>query len=91
MLPKGMSKHRFINSIFHKAEDMGRGDDFEKHFIYSVLPKGDCQNEKATRTWGNSSWLPPLRNGVLPASAPDLGRGVAPLGPAKCAGRSLPH
>ena len=23
--------------------------------------------------WGNSSWLPPLGHGVLPASAPDLG------------------
>ena len=29
-------------------------------------------------TWGNSSWPPPFRHGVLPASAPDLGRGVAP-------------
>ena len=32
------------------------------------------------RTWGNSSWPPLLGHGVLPASAPDLGRGVAPLG-----------
>ena len=30
--------------------------------------------------WGNSSSLPPLGNGVLQASALDLGRGVAPLG-----------
>ena len=30
--------------------------------------------------WGSSSRPPPFRNGVLPASAPDLGRGVAPLG-----------
>ena len=40
------------------------------------------------RMWGNSSWPPPLGHGVLLASAPDLGRGVAPLGRAKCAGRS---
>ena len=40
------------------------------------------------QTWDNSSWPPPLRHGVLPASAPDLGRGVAPLSRAKCAGRS---
>ena len=31
------------------------------------------------QTWGSSSWPPPLGNGVLPASAPDLGCGVAPL------------
>ena len=31
-------------------------------------------------TWDNSSWPPPFGHGVLPASAPDLGRGVAPLG-----------
>ena len=30
--------------------------------------------------WGNSSWPLPFGHGVLPASAPDLGRGVAPLG-----------
>ena len=30
-------------------------------------------------TLGNSSWPPPSGMGVLPASAPDLGRGVAPL------------
>ena len=29
--------------------------------------------------WGNSSWPPPFRHGVLPDSAPDLGCGVAPL------------
>ena len=38
--------------------------------------------------WGSSSWLLPLRHGVLLASAPDLRRGVAPLGCA-CA-RSQP-
>ena len=32
------------------------------------------------RTWGNSSWPPPFGHGVLLASAPDLGRGVASLG-----------
>ena len=31
-------------------------------------------------TRGNSSWLPPFGHGVLLASAPDLGRGVSPLG-----------
>ena len=30
-------------------------------------------------------WPPPLWHGALLASAPDLGRGVAPLGCAKCA------
>ena len=35
--------------------------------------------------WGNSFWLPPLSHGVLPASAPDLGHRVAPLGRALCA------
>ena len=35
-----------------------------------------------------SSWLPPFRHGVLPASAPDLGCGVAPHGPTQCAGHS---
>ena len=34
--------------------------------------------------WGNSSWLPPIRHGVLPASAPDLRRGVALLGLCLC-------
>ena len=29
------------------------------------------------RRWGNSSWPPPLGHGVLLASAPDLGCGVA--------------
>ena len=29
---------------------------------------------------GSSSWLPPFGHGIFPASAPDLGRGVAPLG-----------
>ena len=29
--------------------------------------------------WGYSSWPPPFGHGVLRASAPDLGRGVAPL------------
>jgi len=53
-----MSKHRFINSIFHKAEDMGREDDFEKHFIYYVLsPKGDYQNEKAKKIRRLSNFL----------------------------------
>ena len=33
------------------------------------------------RTWGSSSWLPPFGHGVLPASALDLGHGVAPLRP----------
>ena len=45
-------------------------------------------------TLGSSSRLPPLGHGVLLASAPDLGRGVAALGAAahaKCAGRSCPH
>ena len=32
------------------------------------------------RMWGNFSWPPPFGHGVFPASAPDLGRGVAPLG-----------
>ena len=32
-----------------------------------------------TWTWDNSSWLLPFGHGVLPASAPDLRRGVAPL------------
>ena len=32
------------------------------------------------RTWGNSSWPLPFGHGVLPASAPDLRHGVAPLG-----------
>ena len=36
----------------------------------------------------NSSWLPPFRHGVLPASATDLGRGVSPLGHAWDACRS---
>ena len=31
------------------------------------------------RRWGSSSWLLPLGHGVLPASAPDLRCGVAPL------------
>ena len=35
--------------------------------------------------WGNSSWPLPLGHGVLLASAPDLGRGVAPLACAMCA------
>ena len=43
------------------------------------------------RTWGNSSWLPPLRHGVLPGSAPDLGSGVAPLSRAMCASCSRPR
>ena len=34
------------------------------------------------RAWGSSSWPLPVGHGVLTASAPDLGRGVAPLGPA---------
>ena len=38
------------------------------------------------RAWGSSSWPLPLGHGVLPASAPDLGRGIAPLGHAMCAG-----
>ena len=38
--------------------------------------------------WGNSSWLPPIRHGVLPASAPDLRRGVALLG--LCLGYDAP-
>ena len=38
------------------------------------------------RTWGSSSWPLPLGHGVLPASAPDLGREVAPLArPRLCA------
>ena len=37
------------------------------------------------RVWSSSSWPPPLRYRVLPASAPDLGRGVAPLGHTMCA------
>ena len=40
------------------------------------------------RVWGNSSWPPPFRHGFLLASAPDLGRGVAPLSRNWCAGRS---
>ena len=36
------------------------------------------------RALGSSSWLPPLGHGVLPASAPDLGGGVAPLGRTLC-------
>ena len=40
------------------------------------------------RAWGRSSWPPLFGHRVLPASAPDLGRGVAPLGCAKC--RSQP-
>ena len=32
------------------------------------------------RTRGSSSWPLPFGHGVLPASAPDLGRGVTPLG-----------
>ena len=43
------------------------------------LPKG-YRNE-----CGNSSWPLPLRHRVFPAFAPDLGRGVAPLGHAVCA------
>ena len=39
--------------------------------------------------WGSSSWPPPLGHGVLLASAPDLGCGVAPLGCA-CAPSQLP-
>ena len=31
------------------------------------------------RMWGNSSWPQPFGHGVLPASAPDLRGGVAPL------------
>ena len=34
--------------------------------------------------WGNSSWPLPFGHGVLPASAPDFGHGVAPLGRAGC-------
>ena len=41
--------------------------------------------------WGNSSWSPPLGHEVLPASAPDLGCGVAPLGCAMCASHSHPR
>ena len=41
------------------------------------------------RTWGSSSWPPPLGHGVLPASAPDLGRGVVPLG-CTCTPSQLP-
>ena len=33
---------------------------------------------------GNTSWTLPLRRGVLPASARDLGRWVDPLGRALC-------
>ena len=40
---------------------------------------------------GNSSWLPPFGHGVLPVSAPDLGRGVPALSRAKCASRSRPR
>ena len=40
------------------------------------------------QTWGNSSWPPPLQHGVLPASAPDLGHGIAPLSHALCAVKS---
>ena len=36
------------------------------------------------RTWGNSSLPLPFGHGVLPASAPDLGRGVTPLDRALC-------
>ena len=35
--------------------------------------------------WGNSSWPPPLGHEVLPAPAPGLGHGVAPLHHAMCA------
>ena len=38
-----------------------------------VAPLGCCP---WPRTWGSSSWPPPLGHGVLPVSAPDLGRGV---------------
>ena len=41
-----------------------------------------------TSDWGNSSWPPPFGHGVLPASAPYLGRGVAPLKRAECTGHS---
>ena len=37
------------------------------------------------QAWGSSSWPPPLGHGVLPASAPDLGRRLAPLGRTMCA------
>ena len=47
-------------------------ENFE-HYFTSVWD--DCN--PWPRTWGSSSWLPPLGHGVLPASAPDLGRGVA--------------
>ena len=70
-----------------------------------ITADGDCSHEikrllllgrKVTLAWtlGSSSRLPPLGHGVLLASAPDLGRGVAALGAAahaKCAGRSRPH
>ena len=52
---------------------------------HRVAPLGCCP---WPRMWGNSSWLPPLGHGVLPASAPHLGCGIAPLGHAMCAGHS---
>ena len=39
-------------------------------------------------SWSNSSWPQPFGHGVLPASAPNLGRRVAPLTRAYCASRS---
>ena len=38
--------------------------------------------------WGNFSWPLPFGHGFLPASAPDLGRGMVPLGRAYGTGRS---
>ena len=45
-----------------------------------IVPAWCCLPLPRPRTWGNSSWLPPFRHGVLSASAPDLGHGVAPPG-----------
>ena len=42
-------------------------------------PSPPTFNLSQHQMWGNSSWLLPFGHGVLPASAPDLGRGVAPL------------
>ena len=60
------------------APDLGLG------YLLSAIPKpsqpGTLGHYPSPWILGNSSWPLPFGHGVLPASAPDLGRGVAPLG-----------
>ena len=70
-------KERWLSPV-GRPTDLGRG--------VAPLGRSCAMSQSGTfnrcpwpRTWGNSSWPPPFRYGVLPTSAPDLGRGVAPL------------